>query len=481
MKFNDWLFLEEFRTEIFNKELINYHILGLFKHIISESLSARGFIEEKLLIENDLDPQEDDEVPEVDDPFSGDEDAKPSWVTDTSEEPIVSSDMKKLKDAMLLYYWKYTNKKIPGVEGILDNKSLDDLRNEIADLIFKIFQSYSKKLANDPMFAKLGFEWTDLVSRLYENFIKLLQTRGLPNLGNNLSDLDVDSSQELSQIKMLGKKIIKNSLKYEMQSRLRKKVKQQNYKVVLINSDLANNNFNFYKTYYSTGNVIQSPNDDSWNYGGKIATPERKIKAAKRYRKEIADAIETLSGTKKDLYPIENPTDENIKLALQNYLKNFGFEEREVPMSALSKGKDKDGAGDDFDANIERSLRGSITPGSSDGNRDPLGIAKRDGEINQELADKIRKAFSELFRKNRNWGLVMCIGLGVDCAQDGLPINFQVSPLYKTIKTGVSTKFDQDEIVEKLKNYGIIASKQNVRTWLMNARDFLEGYLKDSI
>ena len=478
MKFNDWLFIEEFRNDIFKKELINYHITEIFKQVISETLKTRGFLEEKLYLEN----EEDEEEIQLDDPFSGSEDAKPvpEKPKERGEEEKVINYMKSLKDAMLLYYWKINPtkaEKIPGLDSILSRKSEEELRNEIAELLFKVYKTYAARLTNEQEFERLGFEWTDAVSLLYENLIKIIEQRGLEGLGENLSDLDIDDALTLNSLKSLGKRVMKNALRFKKQNSLKLKVKQQNYKTVLINFDLSSGDFSFYKTYYTTGNLINLPSDDDFSYGGRKATIDKKRRAAIRYRKEIADSIKELSLVNSKLYPIENPTDENIKTSLLNYIKTFGFTQREVPMSTLSSAGSRGGEDerDDFEASIEASLR---RPGSYS-DRDPLGVAATESGISRELADSIRAVFSSLFARERKWALTMCIALGLDCSSNELPSGkFEISPLYKVIKTGVSPKFDLNVIIEKLKGYGIIANKQNVTTWLMNARNFLQEKLK---
>lgn len=498
MKFNDWLFLEEFRNDIFNKELINYHISEIFKQIISETLQTKGYLE-SLLLENE-DSENDDGPIEMDDPFpEPDEDVKPTWVADDSSP--TTNLMKMLKDVMILYYWKANpDKAPPGAEQILQTgriqtgpfRSIGDtskkaLQEEIARLLFVIFKGYAKKLTSSS-FISLGMEWEDAVSKLYDKLIKKLEREPIFELGKNLSDLDITDQETLSSVKAFGKAVLKNALRQERSRNQRVKVKQQNYKIVLINMDLRNNNFDFYKTYYTTGNLINLPYDDEFQYSpankGLRDVKEVRKKAALRYRKEIADHIQELSLTKEDLYPIQRPTDENIKTSLENYKNNeFGSTQIEMPLSAFSStGNNSDSRGDELSDTIEmltRSKVSGIRPGE-ESSRDPLGIASRGGEVSSDLVDKIRQAFSDLFTRNRTWALTMCIALGLDCSQSGLPSSFELAPLYKDLKSGkVSEKFDKEQIIEKLKTYGITATKGNISTWIMLAKQFLEQRLKE--
>lgn len=603
MLFNEWLFINELKTEIFDVHAKEFIIKNRLNNIINEALLSTGFLEEKLInegvykkssfqimLENrkireadeNQESPEDEGPAELEDPFAaGDEMAEPVKGSDKSGDVAslrISTKRKKLlkrlKDLMLQIRWSAMRdrqeniKKLADIDSEYKKNSMDENldkerrsllkklgyirdKNEDEKVIEKAVDLAVAETGNEDNFAsvvnkpirtlinefgtvaselfhfadeskssfhKAGFktnmEPSDVLNSYFMNMVDHLTKRKVSpvsytlgkkgqitikggkvgkwpplvgGLGQNLSDLERDDWTSdpnvqpedrgiLNQVLSYNTTVIYTSPKLEkIRSRQKIKRKAGSTNVTnrteimrIINKDLSENKLDFYKKYLEDGVAISYPEDNLDRIGA--------VKM-KKYRTKIIKSIMDLSEKSPRDYVISPITDENIKQALVTYLNYevLGGRPGFNVMAASELSTDSDEGSSDREAAIWSGRADSWGGVGKEG--DPAQMAAK-----SEIMNKIRSALEKLFKQyDKRIGLAYCLSLGLDCS-GGVPSALEISPLYKSISTGVSTKIDMPKLQSAMKDAGIFApgsvsepvSTNLIAQWLKKARDFMQ-------
>lgn len=165
-----------------------------------------------------------------------------------------------------------------------------------------------------------------------------------------------------------------------------------------------------------------------------------------------------------------------------NYRSDARKEKKEKLSSSFSTNN-----GDDSDLQGSQALRNASTNFSSTGRQ----IASEPSEDQSEIMSAVRSSFDSLTSKNKKDVITFLLSFGLDdIAKDfhltgsiNLPQNLEISILHKVNKSGkVSDKIIDDEaIIEKLKDFGIMATKPQVRSGRFNIINFLRDAIQSKL
>lgn len=370
---------------------------------------------------------------------------------------------------------------------------------EVATELFK-FSDPSKS-----EFQKSGARYRvdpgDVLNSYFEDMVNYLTKRKrsgwsplVAGLGKSLSDLENDewtddpdiSPRErgiLNQVLSYNKSVIYTTPKTQMRksverSRLKDKIKNRTEIQTILSKDIQNNRLDFYKKYLEdikegkAGQARSFPEDENYRQPKKVPI----------YRKKIMDHIIELSKEKPEDYSLSPITYDNIKKLLTTYrsYEVIGSKKSAVVKAASELSKDDDEGGSDR----ESALWAAAIPGSSKSSwagsstgGDPAEIASQ--RETSQTAQRVRDALEQLLSQHRDVGMAFCVSLGLDCAS-GVPDNLELSPLFKTIASGTSTKIDLRALKSKLVDLGMPEMNDGqLRTMLFKARNFMKDKLKD--